>query len=322
MSPSAPIGLSSTVVAGLGLALVGLLLIARIAGRGAASAQPVLADEWLQALRPTWRQRLRFLPDALAWSSLAAVVIALSGPWRAERASVEGVDWVIAIDSSCSMQSDDVAPRRIDAARAALKTLVRRRPEDRFALVNFAGAAAAWAPLSRDAAYVFRLSDEIEIGQLPEGTALGDAVMESLLRLTHSEAGRPRAIVVISDGAHNAGRIAPSLAAQRAAKAGIPVFGISIGGAENPTAGAPSPRRARRPEPLAQIAHATGGRLFRATDADALLAHLNAARRQRTQPGRAPLGPRQDQTAIVAALALVLLVLGQALFAGPLRRLP
>jgi Ca-activated chloride channel family protein len=213
---------------------------------------------------------------------------------------------------SRSMKAKDVEPTRLDAARVAAKTFLDEVPEKfRVGVVSFATRAAVGVAPTQDRALVTTALDTLKPG---EGTAIGDAVALSV-RVGQPEdentQGPPRAIVLISDGAQDGGRIDPSEAAQEAKRLGIPVYTVLVGTAdgvveEELTGGYKRITRVPpNPETLEQVAKESGGEFFAAPDAEGL------SRVYEELGSR--LGTRkQDReiTDVFAALAAGLLLIG------------
>jgi Ca-activated chloride channel family protein len=182
----------------------------------------------LDGLPATWRVRLRPLPDVLRWLALAAVALALASP-RVElpEALVQrrGVDVLLLVDVSQSMQARDAAPDRLRAVLAFSRRLIDRRPGDRFGVVLFAGANTLACPVTADhRAVVGRLA---AVEPVPgEGTAFGTAILGAIKRVP---ANRRAVIVAFSDGVSNAGTPAPAEAAAVAASVGVPIITVAIG---------------------------------------------------------------------------------------------
>ena len=193
---------------------------------------------------------------------------------------------MIALDLSESMQAADLAPNRLRVAKAVLSRFVAGRHDDRVALVTFAGDAYTQVPLTLDYGVVRSVVSQLRTGVLADGTAIGDALGVALDRLRGSPA-RSRAVVLITDGDNNAGRMAPADAAAIAREMHVPVFPILIGkGGRAPVPVGRSPEGTPvyeevdmpvNPQLLRDIANATGGRFYRATDEAGLAAGLNGA---------------------------------------------
>jgi Ca-activated chloride channel family protein len=222
--------------------------------------------------------RLRALPLVLLLAALTAMIVGVARPHATVSVPREDATIVLAVDVSRSMKATDVRPTRLDAARFAAKAFLARVPEKfRVGVVSFATRAAVAVPPTQDRALVADALDALRPG---EGTAIGDAVALSLrLGATGTAKGEPpppRAIVLLSDGARDGGRIDPTAAARQAKQQGVPVYGVLVGTPlgtveETLTGGF---RRIIRvppsPQTLQQISAATGGRFFRAPDAASL----------------------------------------------------
>ena len=256
--------------------LAALLWLRR--GRTAAIRFPGAAR--LAALPRGWRVRLRWLPAAMLLSGLGAAAVALARPQLPRAPSKrslesEGLDIAVALDLSTSMLAEDMPPTsRVEAAKAALRDLVARRPDDRLALVAFSGKAYTQVPLTLDHAVLGQAVDSLEAGSLEDGTAIGDAIGVSLNRLRDSEA-KGKAIVLITDGDSNAGRITPDDAAAMAAELHVPVFPILVGSGGSAKAKVRGEDGRERyqtveapvnPALLEHLAQVSGGRFQRAQD--------------------------------------------------------
>jgi Ca-activated chloride channel homolog len=214
--------------------------------------------------------------------ALAGLVIALARPrvaGRSEQSNSEGINIVIAFDISSSMLAEDFQPQnRLEVARDKVKQFVQLRSSDRIGVVAFSGEALTQVPLTTDYPVVLAAIDNLQPGQLEDGTAIGTAIATAANRL-RSAPGRSRVMVLLTDGVNNRGTIDPRTAAQAAAAFGVKIYAIGVG-----TEGmAPVPvgrgvfglRYENRPVEiddalLTEIAEKSGGRYFRARDAAAL----------------------------------------------------
>ena len=221
--------------------------------------------------------RLRYLPPLTLLVALVFLIVGVARPHATVSVPREEATIILAIDVSRSMKADDVEPTRLDAARVAAKTFLDEVPEKfRVGVVSFATRAVVGVAPTEDRKLVISALDTLKPG---EGTAIGDAVALSLLvgQPKDQKAERPpRAIVLISDGAQDGGRIQPDEASQEAKKLGIPVYTVLVGTPdgvveEEVTGGY---RRIIRVPPnsqtLEQVARATGGQFFAAPDAEGL----------------------------------------------------
>ncbi|MFN8573843.1 MAG: VWA domain-containing protein [Gemmatimonadaceae bacterium] len=214
--------------------------------------------------------------------AIAGVVLALARPriaGRTEQSNSEGINIVIAFDISSSMLAEDFQPQnRLEVARDKVKQFIQMRKSDRVGIVAFSGEALTQVPLTTDYPVVLAAVDNLQPGQLEDGTAIGTAIATAANRL-RTAPGRSRVIVLLTDGVNNRGSIDPRTAAQAAAAFGVRIYTIGVG-----TEGmAPVPvgrgvfglRYENRPVEiddalLTEVAQRTGGRYFRARDAAAL----------------------------------------------------
>ncbi|HQR68955.1 MAG TPA: VWA domain-containing protein, partial [Thermoanaerobaculia bacterium] len=235
-----------------------------------------------------WRVRLRHLPFALALLGYAGLVLALARPRLGlERTEswTEGVDIFIALDASGSMAAEDFKPKnRFHVAKNAVRQFIEGRKSDRVGLLTFAGRSRTVAPLTTDRQMILERLGSLALGDQGDGTAIGMALGNALARLRPSKA-KSKVIVLVTDGGNNAGEIDPDTAAGIAKALGIRVYTIGVGtvsgpveipiSIRDPETGRVTERRVVAnvdvDEPLlTRIASGTGGKFFRATDAQGL----------------------------------------------------
>ncbi|HEX7527654.1 MAG TPA: VWA domain-containing protein [Thermoanaerobaculia bacterium] len=247
---------------------------------------PTLAH--LSRMPSTWRVRLRHLPFALALLGYVGLVVSLARPRLGlERTEswTEGVDIFIALDASGSMAAEDFRPKnRFFVAKACARQFIEGRSSDRVGLLVFAGRSRTVSPLTTDRGMVLDRIAGLKLGDQGDGTAIGLALGNALARLKPSKA-KSRIVVLVTDGGNNAGEIDPDTAAGVAKALGVRVYTVGVGTNNGPVeipipfrdpeTGRVTERRIRAKvdvdEALLQrIANATGGRFFRATDAQGL----------------------------------------------------
>ncbi len=228
--------------------------------------------------RIAWTQLLPWL----RLLALSGFIVAAAEPRtgaRAENVSNDGIDIALCVDISSSMLAEDFQPQnRIEVAKDKVKRFVLGRKTDRVGLVAFSGEALTQVPLTTDYPVLLAAIDNLQVGQLDDGTAIGTAIATAANRL-RTAPGRSRVMVVLTDGENNRGAIDPRTAANAAAAFGIRIYTIGVG-TEGMAAvpvgrGLFGLRYENRPvkidEPLlTEIATTTGGRYFRARDGEAL----------------------------------------------------
>jgi Ca-activated chloride channel family protein len=280
----------------------------------------------------TGRMRARML-FVLRNAALAGVIIALARPRsgaRAESVTSEGINIMLVVDLSSSMLALDFQPdNRLEVAKATMKRFIAGRTADRIGVVAFAGEALTQVPLTLDYPVVNSAVDNLQAGQLEDGTAIGTAIATAANRL-RAAPGPSRVMILLTDGVNNRGSIDPRTAARAAAVFGIKIYTIGIGSEGL----APVPvgrglfglryenREVRIDEPLlSDIARTTHGRFFRARDADALRQIYEQIDHLERVPIRTQSYVRyaeQFRWPLACALGALILELGIFAWRGPL----
>jgi Ca-activated chloride channel family protein len=259
-------------------------LLARRPGRHAVRYTNL---EVLEAVTPNGRSWRRGLAGCLLLGALATAGVALAGPHVTRTATSERATVVLVVDTSRSMQSQDVRPSRLAAAKAAALTFLDRVPGRlRVGLVLFSGDVVVAAVPTREHERVRTTVNAIGPYDGWGGTAIGDAVaratevgLEALAEAEGASPARPRpvaaeglvSILFLSDGRQNRGILPPLEGAAHARAAGIPVFTVALGTDGSAPSGPGRSfsgrwNRAPDPETLRAIARLTGGEFFEARD--------------------------------------------------------
>ena len=210
------------------------------------------------------------------------IVIALARPQSGQKESkveTEGVDIILAMDISSSMLAEDFKPKnRLEAAKIVAADFVKGRANDRIGLVVFAAQSFTQCPLTLDYGIVLRFLEEIKIGMIDDGTAIGMAIGNCVNRLKDSKA-KSKVVILLTDGRNNRGELDPVTAARVAEAFDVRIYTIGAGKrgealypVDDPLFGK---RYVRVPvqideELLQQVADITGGKYFRATDKESL----------------------------------------------------
>lgn len=286
----------------------------------------------------TWRSTLRPLLTVSRLLALALLIIGLARPQLAEAKEVvhgEGVDIVIAQDISGSMASLDFQPQnRLEAAKAVVSDFISRRTYDRIGLVVFAHEAFNQSPMTTDHAVLERLLKQVQLApdlQLEDGTAIGHGLANAANMLKDSQA-KSRVVILLTDGANNAGEIAPETAADAAKALGIKVYTIGMGRTGQVPVPVDSPFGGKEivyqestldEALLQQISTKTGGQYFRATDTNDLQKiydRINALEKSQIEITHYA---QQIELSGLVLLPALLLVFGEQLLSQTLfRRIP
>jgi Ca-activated chloride channel homolog len=265
---------------------------------------------------PGWR---RHLPAAILLLAVATFLLGFARPHATISERSEQATVVLAIDTSHSMAATDVPPTRLAAAQASARRFLTGLPKSyRVAVVDFSTLAQLAAAPTTDRAFVDTALGGLRIGQ---GTALGDGLATAVavargtphgVKPPAGEKPLPSAILILSDGAQDGGRVKLADAIKQARQAKIPVFtaliGTQAGVVQVPHVGGYVERIQVPPDPAAlrQVATQTNGRFFAApTAADLAVVYKDLKSRLGTT--------RKDEeitVAFAAAGALLLLASG------------
>lgn len=229
------------------------------------------------------RNWLGKLPGAFRGGIVGALIIALAGPRTGTSAvdiDSDGIAIMMVVDLSSSMLAEDFHPdNRLTVAKAHVAEFIRGRKHDRIGLVAFAGEALTQVPLTVDYPVLFQAIEQLDVGILEDGTAIGTAIATAANRLRQAP-GKSRVMILMTDGENNRGQIDPVTAARAAAAFDVKIYTIGVG-----TDGvAPIPvargllggyQYAMLPvhideDLLREVSDLTRGQYFRATNAAAL----------------------------------------------------
>ena len=184
----------------------------------------------LPILTPDVDYRRQYWRAGLLATALAFLIIAVAGPrwgFQWEEVRREGVDIVIALDTSRSMLATDVKPSRLERAKLALQELVQQLQGDRIGLVAFAGSAFIQCPLTLDYGAFLESLQATSVGIIPKGgTALDEAIRTGLAAF-ENHPSKHHALIIITDGEDHDGQV--QVASQLAAEKGIKVYTIGVG---------------------------------------------------------------------------------------------
>jgi Ca-activated chloride channel family protein len=232
----------------------------------------------LQSASPGQRasagSRLRQVAAWLIWTLL--LLAAARPQWLGEPVTLplSGRDLMLAVDVSGSMQQEDYRlggrpVNRLDVVKAVAGRFIERRDADRLGLILFGSRAYLQTPLTYDRQTVRTMLQESVIGLAGRETAIGDAIALAIKRLREQPQDN-RVLIILTDGSNTAGNIAPLEAAKLAAKIGVRIYTIGIGGGpagiRTPFGTLAQPGTDLDPVTLQAIAVETGGRYFQATD--------------------------------------------------------
>lgn len=241
----------------------------------------------VKKLPPSALIQWRHLVFGLRAAALCLLAVGLSRPQLGRSDSevtTEGVDIMLVLDVSQSMAAEDFKPdNRLTVAKQTIIDFINKRGSDRLGLVVFAARAYTKCPLTLDHNVLCQFVGDLDFTDFSYQTAIGTAIATASNRLRSSTA-KSKVIILATDGANNAGEIPPVTAANASKELGIKIYTIGIGKKGK----VPMPVQIQDPfsgrvfkevrmiesdldeQTLVNIADATGGRFFRATDPERL----------------------------------------------------
>ena len=216
---------------------------------------------------------------ALRALALTLIIVAMARPQTVDVSTktktTRGIDIVMAIDVSASMLAKDLKPNRLEALKKVASKFINRRPNDRIGLVEYAGESYTRTPVTSDKGIILKSLSDIKYNTIiTGGTAIGMGLATAVNRIKESKA-KSKIIILLTDGVNNSGFIDPQTASELAVEYGIKTYTIGLGSngmALSPVAINNGVFQYSRiqveidEELLKEIADATGGKYFRATN--------------------------------------------------------
>lgn len=207
-----------------------LILLKNLFRRYRSPKVPVALEENdLKAGSGAW---LRLIPDFLLALVLTMMLTALARPQKSNEKVeqwTEGIDIMLALDVSQSMEIEDFQPNRLNAAKKVARDFIQGRIQDRIGLVIFSGDAYSLTPLSTDYKLLYSYLEAIDFNMIDtRGTAIGSALAIAINRMRES-VSKSKVCILISDGESNAGNIDPITAAELAAGYSMRIYTILVG---------------------------------------------------------------------------------------------
>lgn len=257
-------------------------------------------------------------------------------PVEESKLQTEGIDIILALDTSTSMLAEDFTlhgkrANRLDVVKDVVENFIQGRKNDRIGVVAFAARAYTVSPLTLDYGWLLENLKRVKVGMIEDGTAIGSGLSVALKRLEDTNA-KSKIVILLTDGINNAGKISPSLAAEAAKALKIKVYTIGAG-----TKGmAPYPMKdffgntVYQPvkidideDSLINIASKTEGKYFRATDTKSLKEiYSEIDRMEKTPIEEKGYIEYRELLPIFVSIAMSLLLLEVLLRNTILRRVP
>lgn len=197
----------------------------------AESSVQISTIEAFSKLPTSYKVYLKHSLFVLRMLAIGCLIIILCRPqthdsW--ESSKTEGTDIVLALDVSTSMLARDFKPDRFKAAKEVASQFVTGRESDNIGIVIFSGESFTLVPMTTDKSVLVNYINEIKMGMLQDGTAIGDGLATAINRIKNGKA-KSKSIILLTDGSNNTGVVAPLTAAEIAQKFGIKVYTIGVG---------------------------------------------------------------------------------------------
>ncbi|MBP5717250.1 MAG: VWA domain-containing protein [Bacteroidales bacterium] len=284
----------------------------------------------------SWKELLRHVNYGLLAAAYALIVIVLARPQSNDswsQSNTEGIDIVLTLDVSYSMQAEDFSPNRLEAAKTVAANFVAGRPNDNIGLVIFGKESYTLCPMTSDHTVLANMVNSIDF-ELIDGTltAIGSGLVTAVNRIRNGEA-KSKVVILLTDGSNNAGDVSPNDAAQVAQSLGLRVYTIGVGTDkeyEQVTGYDIFGREIRQvvkpdldEDLLRRIAQTTGGRYFRATSKDKLTSIFKEIdQMEKSKISVREFSRREEEFLPFVIWAIVLLMLHVALRQTVLKNIP
>lgn len=288
----------------------------------------------LRKIPPAPSIRFRNAPLFLRTATMALLIIALARPQTGHGyryISRYGIDIMLALDISTSMNITDVKPSRLEAAKNAITNFISHRSNDRIGLILFAGTSFTRCPLTLDYNVLSAFIKPVKSGMVEDGTAIGMAIANGVNRLKESKA-KSKILVLLTDGVNNRGLIDPRSAIDLAVSQKIKVYTIGLGKPGTFYMEVPDPLFGSRKVPvrseidealLKEIAKKTGARYFAARNEKELGEIYEAIDKlEKSEVKSRIFYEYTEEFGYAATLALIFLLAEWLASAHFLRRLP
>ncbi len=223
-----------------------------------------------------WSRLCRHIPFALELVAMIMLIIVIARPQNKnswQNNLIEGIDLVMILDTSGSMEAVDLTPNRFEAAKKVAAEMIANRPNDNIGLVAFAGESFTQCPTTTDHITLLNLLNELNTRMMEDGTAIGLGIATGINTLRESKT-KSKVMILLTDGSNNSGDITPTVAAQIAKEKGIRIYTVAVGThgkAQYPIETSLGIRYVEQEvtideATLRSIAQTTGGAYYRATD--------------------------------------------------------
>ena len=237
----------------------------------------------IKNISKTASKKYRHILFVLRLLVIILLIIAFARPQsgtKEEKIITEGIDIILAMDTSTSMLAEDLAQHksRLDVTKIVAANFINERTNDRIGMVVFAGKSFTQCPLTLDYGILLNFLQKLHVKMIEDGTAIGMAIANCVNRLRSSKA-KSKVVILLTDGRNNRGELDPLTAAQLAKTMKVRIYTVGAGKRGEALFPYDDPFLGRRYIPrkvdidedvLKKIADITGGKYYRATDKSSL----------------------------------------------------
>lgn len=237
----------------------------------------------IKNISKTTSKKFRHVLFVLRLLAVTLLIVAFARPQsgtKEEKIITEGIDIILAMDTSTSMLAEDLAQHRsrLDVTKEVAADFINDRTNDRIGMVVFAGKSFTQCPLTLDYGILLNFLQKLDVNMIEDGTAIGMAIANSVNRLRSSKA-KSKVAILLTDGRNNRGELDPLTAAQIAKTMNVRIYTVGAGKRGEALFPYDDPFLGRRYIPrkvdidedvLKKIAAITGGKYYRATDKSSL----------------------------------------------------
>lgn len=257
------------------------------------------------------KSKKHLIGKILIFSSLISMILALSNPQKIDDKvmnKTQGIDLVITLDLSDSMNIQDFFPNRLIKAQEILSSFIDKRENDRIGLVVFGGEAYTKVPLTTDHKVLKSMLNNLTTLDITSNnrTAIGLGLGTAINRLK-KEKTKSKVIILVTDGENNFGNLNPLDAAKLAKELNIKIYCIKIGTDGNNGMFFPVLKNGD----LEKIAEITAGEYFNAKNTTQLKEIFNKIDKlEKTEIKSKDFYIQKEYFQVLLKIALVLLLLG------------
>ena len=200
-------------------------------------ASLLISNSFFSKIKPGWRAKVAPFLEISRWIALLSLILSMGEPrfnLVEKELFAKGIDIVIALDVSSSMDAEDILPNRLGSAKKSIKQFIEKRKYDRIGLVLFGKGANLQCPITLDHTLLNYFIDKLYLSEeVRTQTAIGTAITTSLLALNVDKEevlnNKNKIVILVTDGENTGGQIDPLTASEIAKSLGVKIYTVGIG---------------------------------------------------------------------------------------------